>query len=420
MKMAQVTASALVLLCLVSANVASAEKVSFAKRQNLAADPSPEEKAVKSEKEEPVAAPPPEDKDRVAGPIPSKVVDWSQGSALDEGVQFLCASLWIGLLGSIPLALRFVSTKPVTKTEIGLSCVLWVCLFGGLWLFTNIILFQSPHFGTEIRPLTMVECIYLMSQVITTVGYGDITPAKPRGQVFVGLYVLGALFVISMLVSQLMAHMGKVAQEYEKKLLEQSQAADEALHRSRSESSLAHLHFIAGKPPPPDRKPLYRAMAIFAVVDLIFVTFFYTWPGEHKTFLECFYMSVITLSTVGFGAFTPLTEGGMIFDAFMMLFGSAALVNVIGNFGDLMVRQQKYEQFDPKACEHALERLEEKIKGTKVSELEFLQFALVSQGLVAEEEFDKISAAFKHLNPKSGAIQISDIASCINQSLKEP
>merc|ERR1719241_2864 len=91
-------------------------------------------------------------------------------------------------------------------------------LFGGLYLFTNIILFKSGHFE-EVRSLTTVECIYFMSQIITTVGYGDITPAKPRGQVFVALYVLGALFVIAMLVSQIIEHCTQLLHQQREKLL---------------------------------------------------------------------------------------------------------------------------------------------------------------------------------------------------------
>eukprot|EP00933_Yihiella_yeosuensis_P039097 TRINITY_DN3304_c0_g1_i4.p1 TRINITY_DN3304_c0_g1~~TRINITY_DN3304_c0_g1_i4.p1 ORF type:complete len:459 (-),score=142.29 TRINITY_DN3304_c0_g1_i4:317-1693(-) len=349
------------------------------------------------------------------GPKLNTVKDWSKGSTLSEGVQFFLASAWISLLAAIPLILAAASDKPLTRTDKMLAGVLWVTLFGGLWLFTNIILFQSPHFQGKIRPLTQVECIYLMSQVITTVGYGDITPAKPRGQVFIGLYVLGALFVISMLVSQLIAKIGRVAQDYEKKLMEQS---SEGVQRSNSSAALDKLHFIAGKPPAPDRRPLYKAMAIFAIVDVIFVTFFTLWPGEEKTLMQAFYMSVITLSTVGFGAFTPVTEGGMIFGAFIMLFGSAALLNVIGCFGELMVRQQKYEQFDVNTCEHALEHLEEKIQGTKVSELEFVKFALLSQALVSEEEIDKACAAFKHLSHDGSHVEINNIKSAMSKSLQ--
>merc|ERR1719504_636502 len=99
-----------------------------------------------------------------------------------------------------------IEREPVTKTHIAVGCVLAVTVFGGFFLFTNIIKFQSVHFDT-IRPLTVVECIYFMSQVITTVGYGDVTPAKIRGQVFVGLYVIGAMFIIAMVISDLTNHL---------------------------------------------------------------------------------------------------------------------------------------------------------------------------------------------------------------------
>merc|ERR1719276_29527 len=105
----------------------------------------------------------------------------------------------------MPLLARYLSGMPFTKTQAILATTMWVAIFGGLYLFTNVILFQSAHF-TEARSLSIIECIYLMAQIITTVGYGDITPAKPRGQVFVGLYVLMSLFVIAMLVSDLVAH----------------------------------------------------------------------------------------------------------------------------------------------------------------------------------------------------------------------
>merc|ERR1719352_1455436 len=129
------------------------------------------------------------------------------------------------MLCSIPFILPMVDRRPVTKTQMIVGGLMLVVLLGGFWLFTNIILFQSVHFK-KIRPLTVVECIYFMAQVITTVGYGDITPAKIRGQVFVGLYVLGALFIIAMLISDLTGHMVAMAKDYrEKRRAERHQLA---------------------------------------------------------------------------------------------------------------------------------------------------------------------------------------------------
>merc|ERR1719443_247766 len=122
------------------------------------------------------------------------------------------------MIASLPFILPIIDHKPVTNTQKMVGASVLVVLFGGLYLFTNVILFQSVHFK-QVRPLTIIECIYFMSQIITTVGYGDITPAKVRGQVFVALYVLGALSVISMLVSQLIDHCTTILSQKRQRLL---------------------------------------------------------------------------------------------------------------------------------------------------------------------------------------------------------
>merc|ERR1719171_3345733 len=121
------------------------------------------------------------------------------------------------MLGSIPFILPIMDHKPITNSQIVVGALMLTVLLGGMWLFTNIILFQSIHFEKN-RPLTIVECIYFMTQAITTVGYGDVTPAKPRGQIFVAFYVLGAIFVIAMLVSDLVSHVVAKVEEYKQEL----------------------------------------------------------------------------------------------------------------------------------------------------------------------------------------------------------
>merc|ERR1719263_1434968 len=94
------------------------------------------------------------------------------------------------------------------------------------------------------------------------------------------------------------------------------------------------------------------------LIDITWICFFVLYPGEGKTWMEAAYMSLITLSTVGFGFFTPITEGGMIFGAFMMLFGTAALVNVISNFTALMVKMKNYERKCNQTAEESIQKLE--------------------------------------------------------------
>jgi len=342
--------------------------------------------------------------------VPQHVVEWKEESAIPASVQFFIASAWVLMLGSIPFLLPIIDNQKVTKTQMTLGACMVVVIFGGFYLFTNIILFQSVHFK-KIRPLTTVECIYFMAQVITTVGYGDITPAKIRGQVFVGLYVLGALFVIAMLISDLTSRLVIKAKEYKAKLA--AQKAEEA-NTPRADghvdeaSKITIQSFVV--PEKPSYQPLLTALAVFGVLDICWIIFFSLHPGEGKTTFQAMYMSVITLSSVGFGYFTPITESGMVFGAFWMLFGCAALVNVISNFTQLMVKLNEWERFNEGSKAAAIESLKGMIKGSsEVTEMQFMQFALLQMGVVHEEELNNITQAFENLNPKNGKVTLKSV-----------
>lgn len=338
-----------------------------------------------------------------------KVHLWPEQSALPKSVQWGLGGLWIAMLASLPFIIPIVDQKPVTKTQIVVGSMMLVVLFGGFYLFTNIILFQSVHFK-QIRPLTIVECIYLMSQLITTVGYGDITPAKIRGQVFVGLYVLGALFVIAMVVSDMTKHVVKMAQDYKNK----------RWAGTAEEQAVTHDLGSLIKPAKPPVTPLLLSLAVFAFIDICWIIFFSTYPGENKTVFQATYMSVITLSTVGLGWFTPITEAGMIFGAFWMLFGSAALVSVIGNFTELMIKLNQYERFQEDSKDEAMNSLKFMSKGSdEVTELQFYQFCLHNTG-IHQDVLDHIHEAFEQLAPKNGTVNVKKIQQSLEESALSP
>jgi len=317
-------------------------------------------------------------------------------SRLPKPLQWFFAGLWIVLLGSLPFIIPIIEQKPVTKTQFGVGTAMLVVLFGGLWLFTNIILFQSIHFKT-IRPLTIIECIYFMTQVITTVGYGDITPAKPRGQVFVGFYVLGALTVICMLIYELTNHIVHLTEAYKERRF----AANNPNWKDSRVRDLSSLI----KPEKPSPIPLLTSLAIFAFLDICWIVFFSTYPGEGKTVFQALYMSVITLSSVGLGFFTPVTEAGMVFGAFWMLMGTTALVSVIGNFTALMVKFNEYERFKEESRDQAVALLETVVqKSDEVTELQFLKFALLQINSVSKGSLDHIDQAWVNLKPTNGSV----------------
>jgi len=345
-------------------------------------------------------------------------VQWPAESQLPLSVQYLLAFTWIILLSSIPLLLPVMERHPPTRTQMSVGGAMLVVVIGGFYLFTHVILFQSGHFKT-IRTLTSVECIYFMAQVITTVGYGDITPAKSFGQVFVAMYVLGALFIIAMLISDLIVHMMTVYEEHKetqraKRLAIISRYSPVAAQRHPAgRDPLAESHLeqevdaisMMLKRDEPSVRPLLAAFLIFLALDVCWIIFFSSYPGEDKTLFQASYMSVITLSTVGFGWFTPVTEAGMIFASFWMLFGSAALVAVIGEFTELMVKLHEFEKPDAEWKEAAMANLREISSGRKfVTELEFLCFGLVEMKCVDKDDLDDILEDFSEMNPKNGNV----------------
>lgn len=310
-------------------------------------------------------------------------------------LEWIFAVLWVCMIASVPLLIPILDKKQVTNTQKTLACCMWASLFGGIYLFTHIIKFQSAHFAT-VRCLTMVECIYLMAQVITTVGYGDITPAYPRGQVFVGMFVLLSFLVIAMLVSDVAQHLIDKAEEYERRLA--AEAERDLMRNSRGAPSKPKLKT-------PSTVPVIRALVVFAFCAVVGICFFHWYPGEGKDWFQATYMSIITLSTVGFGAFTPSTEAGKVFGAFWMVIGCSALVSVITAFTELMNQFNEFERYDHNAAMEKFmiykEQLQaQQVLGDRVDKMTFMKLALVHKGLARPEDFDALSAFFKELGPE--------------------
>lgn len=315
---------------------------------------------------------------------------WAPESSMPLTVELLIAVLWVGCISSIPIYLRVRDHRAVTRTQIALASILWIGIFGGLYLFTNVILFQSRHFTTQ-RPLTVVECIYLMSQIITTVGYGDVTPARSRGQFFVGIYIVCSVLVISILVGDVVEYIMESVKKYRAEL-EEASAAKFAAACGANREVWTH------QAQPPQASKLLWALAVFSFFALSWVLFFHFYPGEQKTWMEAFYMSIITLSTVGFGAVTPDTEAGKVFAAFWMLFGSAALVNVITAFTEFNAEFNNYESFDPLINVEALQSWRQKTGADSMDQMQFLTFVLLHKGLVDQNDVDSLQSSFKALS----------------------
>merc|ERR1719401_2855930 len=107
----------------------------------------------------------------------------------------------------------------------------------------------------------------------------------------------------------------------------------------------------------------------------------------------------------------------MIFGAFFMILGSTALLSVVGNFTELMVKLNLYERESSESKEEVLstlKRISEEDGHEDVSELEFYKFSLLRSG-VSQESIEHITEAFQRLNPTNGAVTLE----AVHKALKE-
>lgn len=307
------------------------------------------------------------------------------------------ARLFCLVIASSPLLLAGLAEEHLTRTHLIESVALMVWLGGTLYLFCNVLKFQSSHW-TGTRPLLLSEAVYLMAQILTTVGYGDITPAYSGGQVWVGVNVVVGLCLYG---SMLMEVIGIVQARVAKATKTAAAAADNDNDVDVCTRPLKNWL------PSVDNASFFQTVACFVVMVTIGVIFYANFPGENKTYFQAVYFSIITLSTVGFGAFTALTLPGKVFGAFWMLFGVASLGALIGGFVQWMSSQKEMQSFYLEDHERDFESLLQSSSsdGNVLTKTEFLEFAVKLTKGIDDKEIQKIKRRWQYLQKQENHME---------------
>jgi voltage-gated potassium channel len=80
---------------------------------------------------------------------------------------------------------------------------------------------------------------------------------------------------------------------------------------------------------------VYRILLATAIFVLAFGTIFYRYI-EHWSWIDSYYFSVVSLTTVGYGDLTPHTNAGKIFTTFYLMFG----IGIITTFISYSIRRR--------------------------------------------------------------------------------
>ncbi len=89
----------------------------------------------------------------------------------------------------------------------------------------------------------------------------------------------------------------------------------------------------------------YRDLLITTIIILITGTIFYHYI-EGWSYIDAMYFSIVTLTTIGFGDFTPQTDAGKIFTIFYIIAGIGIILSFINTIQHHYVHMKHKEKKD--------------------------------------------------------------------------
>jgi hypothetical protein len=83
--------------------------------------------------------------------------------------------------------------------------------------------------------------------------------------------------------------------------------------------------------------PEFRGLLLLTLVLLLSGTLFYA-NVEHWSYLDALYFCVMTMSTIGYGDFTPTTDFSKIFTIIYSLISIGVFVGVVSKLAEVMIK----------------------------------------------------------------------------------
>jgi len=304
---------------------------------------------------------------------------------------------------------------PLRAVAIGLA-ILWFGL-GLAGCMTGLAVTNNDGEG-----LDLVQALYFLVQVITTIGYGDFTPKTAEGMLFVTCHILIGSLLVSSAVSEAVDYFVD---------LESARAAGAVASflniKNDEEGEWTLASFLERY------QDLILAVLQFVVSIVVWVLFymFYCVPVhleealyqkreascESKTLVEALYMAVVTLTTVGFGDTTPSTMMGKLFFTIGSLLGVASYLNLVGAILQCLSKVKQDMRLDTLSEQELFQA--DSSGDESVDLYEFTRFMLTRFNIVDAQVFEEIKANFQSLDKDgSGELDKADLRSLMVSALE--
>ncbi|KAL7200208.1 hypothetical protein ACSBR1_032180 [Camellia fascicularis] len=304
---------------------------------------------------------------------------------------------------------KTIQSDPPDPTSLLRQAALLVVIY--LSLGVLIYSFNSNHFsGGEDKTHTLVDALYFCVVTMCTIGYGDIAPSSPHTKVFACFYVLVGFGFIDILLSGVVNY---VLDLQEKMILRgillQNQEEKENNNNNNNNNYMVVVDVEKGRM----RIRLKVGLALGVVVLCIGMGTVMLYFVEELNWIDSFYLSVMSVTTVGYGdaAFKTLT--GRLFAAISLLFSTLAVARAF-----LYLAEARIDKRHRRITKWVLHRditvhdlLAADINNNGfISKSEYIIYKLKEMGKIGEKDVLQICNQFSKLDSNnSGKITLPDL-----------
>lgn len=199
------------------------------------------------------------------------------------------------------------------KPPRALSIVRQAVVLLGLYLILGVAIYSffKEHFrGSETHPV--VDALYFCIVTMCTIGYGDITPTSPATKLFSVMFVLVGFGFIDILLSGMVSYVLDLQETYLLKTIKSRGAHDPGSYIIDVKKGRMRIRMKV-------------TLALGVVVLCIGVGVLFMHYVERLGWLDSLYLSVMSVTTVGYGdrAFESLS--GRVFASFWLLVSTLAV-----------------------------------------------------------------------------------------------
>lgn len=323
-------------------------------------------------------------------------------------------------------------------------------------------------FSLIVEEWSIVDSLYFTLVMLSTIGYGDLSPSKPAGKLFASLFALGGIVILGLALGVVGSQLVEAEVRAAEKAREQtSKSIEKAFTRNRDErmsstsssstiSSLRHADSVSSHNG--ERNDFLEAVRLAQLqqkelsVMSRFISFaekagkkFWTaicmsskyipcvvpiFSGalviayiENWSWYDAVYFTIVSATTIGFGDLTPSKESSKLCAVFFIPFAVAAMGYILGQCASYLVAMRR-EENDRKlwTCNMKLEDIDalDENKQGGVNELEYIKYMLVAMKKVESSLFDELHDQFKQLDlTNTGLVTKKDLQLIAERRLKK-